>query len=219
MQNYNRTSNEPSFADENQRGVRNRGGQLTRTPSSLFDVASSSFADENQHGVRNSGGPRGLFARTRSRLLTEKDKLANTNESFGLDNDYIGEIKGNTYEETRANLSRAEWEDYRERFLPVQNQLIGLATSNELLDGQLDRNKRNLETSFASSERNEAIGLARFGQTPTNSRQDSNNRQLQESLTTASVNNETRTAVDDLQSNIMTGQSVKPRSLAEIGTN
>ena len=173
MQNYNHTSNEPSFADENHGRVLNRGG----------------FFDEPEIEVTHENG-------------------------FDYDN-----IQGNTYQETRANLARAEWEDFQERFLPTQNRLIGLATSNELVNGQLERNKRNLETSFASSKRNQSIGLARFGQTPMNSRQNSNNRQLQESLTTASVNNETRTAVDDLQNNIMSGQSVKPRSLAEIGTN
>ena len=110
-----------------------------------------------------------------------------------------------------------QFEDYKNRFLPVQEELFGLATSDKLLNEQLERNGKNIDTSFKQSEVAEAQRLGRYGLTPDETKQSSANTGLLKSLTTASVNNETRESVDDLQNQILTGQGGAPKSLADIG--
>ena len=122
-----------------------------------------------------------------------------------------------SYSDNMADITRQQWEDYKERFLPVQRDLLSLATSDQLLNEQLDRNQTNLARSFNSSEKDEQIRMNRYGLSPDNSKQDSNNNQLLKNLTLASVNNETRQAVDDLQNKIITGQGGAPKTLADIG--
>ena len=99
----------------------------------------------------------------------------------------------------------------------MQKELFGLATNDKLLTEQLDRNKVNIDNSFASAEQNESMRLGRYGLAAEDSKQNSNNTNLLKSLTTASVNNETRGAVDDLQNKIITGQGGAPKTLADIG--
>lgn len=122
-----------------------------------------------------------------------------------------------SYQDTMASLTREQWSDFKTRFLPVQQDLFSLATSDKLLTEQLDRNKVNIDNSFANSEQNESMRLGRYGLDAENSQQNGNNTNLLKSLTTASVNNETRGAVDDLQNKIITGQSGAPKTLADIG--
>lgn len=124
---------------------------------------------------------------------------------------------GNTYQNAMADLTRDQWNDFKNRFLPVQKELFSLATSDKLLTEQLDRNAVNVDRSFANAEQNESMRLGRYGLAAENSQQNGNNTNLLKSLTTASVNNETRGAVDELQNKIITGQGGAPKSLADIG--
>ena len=126
-------------------------------------------------------------------------------------------IRTGSYQAALADLTRQQFEDYKNRFLPVQEELFGLATSDKLLNEQLERNGKNITTSFKQSEVAEAQRLGRYGLTPDETKQSTANTGLLKSLTTASVNNETRESVDDLQNSILTGQSGTPQSLADIG--
>lgn len=126
-------------------------------------------------------------------------------------------VDSTSYQDTMAELTRSQWNDFKNRYLPVQKELFGLATNDKLLTEQLDRNKVNIDNSFASAEQNESMRLGRYGLAAEDSKQNSNNTNLLKSLTTASVNNETRGAVDDLQNKIITGQGGAPKTLADIG--
>jgi hypothetical protein len=138
-----------------------------------------------------------------------------------IEREDAGMIAGKTsekgYQDTMADLTRDQWNDFKTRYLPVQKDLFNLATSDQLLTEQLGRNKENIESSFANSEQNESMRLGRYGLDAEKSQQNGNNTNLLKSLTTASVNNETRGAVDDLQNKIITGQGGAPKSLADIG--
>lgn len=127
------------------------------------------------------------------------------------------QIRTESYQDTMADLTRAQWEDFQTRYLPVQNDLLSLANNDQLITEQLDRNKINVEKSFSLADQGEAIRMGRYGLTPENSQQSKNNSNLLKSLTTASVNNETRSSVDDLQNKIITGQGGAPKTLADIG--
>ena len=126
-------------------------------------------------------------------------------------------VDSTSYQDTMAELTRSQWNDFKNRYLPVQKELFSLATNDKLLTEQLDRNKVNIDNSFASAEQNESMRLGRYGLAAEDSKQNSNNTNLLKSLTTASVNNETRGAVDDLQNKIITGQGGAPKTLADIG--
>ena len=126
-------------------------------------------------------------------------------------------VGSTNYQDTMAELTRSQWNDFKNRYLPVQKELFSLATNDKLLTEQLDRNKVNIDNSFASAEQNESMRLGRYGLAAEDSKQNSNNTNLLKSLTTASVNNETRGAVDDLQNKIITGQGGAPKTLADIG--
>ena len=126
-------------------------------------------------------------------------------------------VDSTSYKDTMAELTRSQWNDFKNRYLPVQKELFGLATNDKLLTEQLDRNKVNIDNSFASAEQSESMRLGRYGLAAEDSKQNSNNTNLLKSLTTASVNNETRGAVDDLQNKIITGQGGAPKTLADIG--
>ncbi len=125
--------------------------------------------------------------------------------------------RNNNYQGAMADLTRDQWNDFKNRFLPVQKELFSLATSDKLLTEQLDRNAVNIDRSFANADQNESMRLGRYGLTAEDSKQNGNNTNLLKSLTTASVNNETRGAIDELQNKIITGQGGAPKSLADIG--
>jgi len=148
--------------------------------------------------------------------------MYNTLEQYdggrGINHDFrSGGIRTDKYENTLADLTREQWKDYKNRFLPVQNELLGLATSDKLLNEQLGRNQENIDNSFETAQQNEEMRMGRYGLTPEHSNQNTNNNNLLKSLTTASVNNETRGAVEDLQNKIITGQGGAPKTLADIG--
>ena len=128
-----------------------------------------------------------------------------------------GAIRNDSYQNAMADLTREQWNNFQTRYLPTQNSLLSLANSDQLLTEQLDRNKVNIENSFETAKQSESIRMGRFGLTPDDSKQGSNNNNLLKNLTKASVNNETRSAVDDLQNKIITGQGGAPKSLADIG--
>ncbi|WP_222428965.1 hypothetical protein [Pseudoalteromonas neustonica] len=129
----------------------------------------------------------------------------------------LSKINTISYQDALADITRQQFEDYKNRFLPVQEQLFDLATNDTLLTEQMERNGQSIDRAFNQSKQSESMALGRYGLAPDNSKQDSNNTGLLKSLTTASVNNETRSSVDDLQNKILTGQGGAPKGLAEIG--
>lgn len=126
-------------------------------------------------------------------------------------------IRTDSYSNTMADLTREQWTDFQNRFLPVQNDLLALADNDQLVTEQLGRNKHNVDNSFSLAKQGESMRLGRYGLSPDNSKQNDNNTGLLKSLTMASVNNETRSSVNDLQNKIITGQGGAPQSLADIG--
>jgi len=126
-------------------------------------------------------------------------------------------IRTASYQDALADITRQQFEDYKTRFLPVQEQLFDLATNETLLNEQMERNGQSIDRAFNQSKQSDSMALGRYGLSPDNSKQDSNNTGLLKSLTTASVNNETRSSVNDLQNKILTGQGGAPKGLADIG--
>ncbi|GGI85816.1 hypothetical protein GCM10007978_24350 [Shewanella hanedai] len=138
-------------------------------------------------------------------------------EIEGLEEDNHTRLPTKNYQNTLADLTRQQWSDYSTRYLPIQDSLLAMASNDTLLTEQLDRNKVNLDNSFSLAKQNESMRLGRYGLDADNSSQSETNNSLLKGLTMASINNETRSAVDDLQQKIVTGQGGAPKSLADIG--
>lgn len=124
---------------------------------------------------------------------------------------------GNSYEDTLADLTRDQWADFQTRYLPVQDDLLALSSNDTLLNEQLARNETNVNNSFALAEQGENIRMGRMGLAAQDSEQSKTNTGLLKNLTTASVNNSSRSSAEELQTQIITGQSGTPSSLADIG--
>ena len=122
-----------------------------------------------------------------------------------------------SYADVQADLTREQWERYKTTFLPEQEKLINLSNSSTLLNEQLGRNTENINQSFDQSQTNESMRMSRYGLSSKNSAQNTTNNNLLKNLTSASVNNETRQAIGELQDKIITGQGTSVQSLANIG--
>jgi hypothetical protein len=143
--------------------------------------------------------------------------MRRNSESEDIGENNLNAIPRKNYQNTLADLTRQQWSDYSTRYLPMQNSLLAMASNDTLLTEQLDRNKVNLDNSFSLAKQNESMRLGRYGLDADNSSQSETNNSLLKGLTMASINNETRSAVDDLQQKIVTGQGGAPKSLADIG--
>lgn len=111
-----------------------------------------------------------------------------------------------SFQDMQADLTREQWEDYKNRYIPIQNNLIALSQNDTLLNEQLERNDVNINNSYRLSDLNNSVKRGRFGLDTSKTEQGSTNSNLSKSLATASLNNETRQANEDLQTKIITGQ-------------
>lgn len=123
-------------------------------------------------------------------------------------NYYVNYTGGSdSYNNTMAALTRAQYADYLERFQPIENDLIGLATSDELYEKQVERNQQNAALNFAQADAAQASSMEKYGLGDQRTEQQKKNLGLTRALGLASMNNESRAAIGDLQRSIVTGQA------------
>jgi flagellar hook-basal body complex protein FliE len=65
--------------------------------------------------------------------------------------------------DTYAELTRAQYDDWYERFYPQQQALLEKTQSGELLTEQLDRADENAATSLAAAEEASSAKMGRYG--------------------------------------------------------
>ncbi len=117
------------------------------------------------------------------------------------------------YDDTMAAISRQQWEDYIKRFQPVEDELIKLATSGELLDNQLERNENIAAKNLTQANQQAVAATAKYGLSDRRTSQQKNNLEMNNALSLASMNNNSREAVADLQRGIMTGAASGNKSM------
>ncbi|HIF6165149.1 MULTISPECIES: hypothetical protein [Vibrio harveyi group] len=117
------------------------------------------------------------------------------------------------YDDTMAALSRQQWEDYINRFQPVEDKLIELATSNELIDNQIERNQEIAAKNLTQANQQASSSMAKFGLSDRRTAQQKSNLEMNNALSLASMNNNSREAVADLQRGIMTGAASGSKSM------
>lgn len=123
-----------------------------------------------------------------------------------------------SYDDTMAMITRQQYDDYLKRFWPHEQRLLDLASSDELLTNQLGRNVENVGQAFKTAEQTEEMRGQRFGLADTTTQQQKTNTGLDQALTLASAQNETRQAVGDIKRGIITGSVTNPKKeLADIG--
>lgn len=118
---------------------------------------------------------------------------------------YSGGDKG--YSNTMASITRQQYNDWLKRFAPTEEKLIQLATSGELYDAQQERNENAAESNLTRAENQAANTGAKYGLSDRRTDQQKNNLEINNALSLASMNNEGRQAIGDLQNGIVSGVS------------
>ncbi|MCE0495782.1 hypothetical protein [Vibrio salinus] len=65
--------------------------------------------------------------------------------------------------DTYASLTRQQYNDWYNRFYPVQKQLLEKTQSGELLNEQLDRADENAASSLDAAQESESAKMGRYG--------------------------------------------------------
>ncbi|MGF1835125.1 hypothetical protein [Photobacterium sanguinicancri] len=118
---------------------------------------------------------------------------------------HIKDTDNGGYADTMAQLTRNQYQDYLKRYKPVEDDLIRNATSNDLYDLQVARNSEISEANFTRVNEQQAAAQQKYGLADRRTEQQKRNLDLSRGLSLASMNNESRQAIGDLQRKIMTG--------------
>lgn len=118
---------------------------------------------------------------------------------------YQGGDKG--YSNTMAAITRQQYNDWLTRFAPTEEKLIDLATSGELYAAQENRNQSLAQSNLSRAENQAASTGAKFGLGDLRTDQQKNNLKINNALSLASMNNEGRQALGDLQNSLISGVS------------
>lgn len=119
--------------------------------------------------------------------------------------------------EMAAAVQRAEWEDYKRRFRPVENELMGSIGNPQVLNDALARGQQAVSTSFDTSAGVMQRGLSRLGVAMNPAEQAASDRSLslEQARTGAAVDNMTRRNVKDRDLAIMGGGGLAMRADAK----
>ena len=113
--------------------------------------------------------------------------------------------------DTYAQIIRDQYDDWKNRFYPKQQELQGLATSGELMNNQLGRVGENTANALANAQTAQNNQMARMGVATATDAND-NSLGLKASLATASAKNGARSAEQERQINILSGANAGLKS-------
>lgn len=149
------------------------------------------------------------------------DHYIKTGESYNgytydPDQDIQAQFDSQGASTTRAMISRAQWEDYKTRFQPFEDELIGLY-GDEGLDDQISRNVDAVNTSFDHSVQSAADKrqLYNANMTGRQASQHHRNMQMQRGMAQVHATNMTRLARKDRNMNLLAGNASSPTDLPE----
>lgn len=111
-------------------------------------------------------------------------------------------------EDLNASLIRAEYDDYRRRYLPLEKELMRLALDPEEKRKAVKRAGLDVEKGFNSAAQQSSMQAQRYGiRDPSLQVGVNKSRDLARTSAIAKAKNETRTAQDDLTMKILSGSS------------
>lgn len=131
-------------------------------------------------------------------------------DNYGI-GDYSGSKREAEY--TYRDMYKAQWQDYKNRFLPYQDKLIDAVTSRDMLDEQLSRISATSDRSKKLSAETAMITRSRYGMEQTAQQQQSfnSNSNLNSALGLANAENNARSSAYDRYQSAMTGAGIRPQ--------
>ncbi len=118
--------------------------------------------------------------------------------------------------DTFAKITREQYQDWLTRFYPKQKELMGLATSGQLLREQLGRVEGNNVNALRTAQQATANRNGRMGVTTSTNPQD-NSQGLRMALMTAGTENGLREQEKERQIGILTGADAGLRDAIKTG--
>ena len=118
--------------------------------------------------------------------------------------------------DTYAKITREQYQDWKTRFYPKQQELMGLATNGQLLRDQLGRVDQNNQHSLAAAKQATDNRMARMG-VATSQNANDNSQGLRMSLMTAGTENGLREQEQSRQMGILTGADAGLREAIKTG--
>lgn len=115
-----------------------------------------------------------------------------------------------------AAVTRAQYADWEQRFLPKQRELMALATDETLAKQQLGRIDGLVGNSLRQAQAGQDNKMARMG-VASNTNTNDNSLGLRQALITAGTKNATRTHERDRQMGILTGADAGTREKLQDG--
>ena len=110
--------------------------------------------------------------------------------------------------DTYAKITREQYQDWKARFYPKQQELMELATNGQLLREQLGRVDENNANALRSAQQATANRNARMGVATTTNAND-NSSSLNTSLAVAAAENGTRRAAEERNLSILAGSNAR----------
>ena len=110
--------------------------------------------------------------------------------------------------DTYAKITREQYQDWKTRFYPKQQELMELATNGQLLREQLGRVDENNANALRSAQQATANRNARMGVATTTNAND-NSSSLNTSLAVAAAKNGTRSAAEERNLSILAGSNAR----------
>ncbi|MCE9955578.1 MULTISPECIES: hypothetical protein [Aeromonas] len=118
--------------------------------------------------------------------------------------------------DTYAKITREQYQDWKNRFYPKQQELMEMATNGQLLRDQLGRVDQNNQNSLAAAKQATDNRMARMG-VATSQNANDNSQGLRMSLMTAGTENGLREQEQSRQMGILTGADAGLREAIKTG--
>ena len=118
--------------------------------------------------------------------------------------------------DTYAQITREQYQDWKNRFYPKQQELMEMATNGQLLRDQLGRADQNNQNSLAAAKQATDNRMARMG-VATSQNANDNSQGLRMSLMTAGTENGLREQEQSRQMGILTGADAGLREAIKTG--
>lgn len=118
--------------------------------------------------------------------------------------------------DTFANLTRQQYADWQQRYLPQEEKLMSLATDNSLLNSQLDRTAGTAANAVSSAQDSLNDQMSRMGVSTTTNTNDNSNS-LNSSLAVAAAKNGTRSAAEERELSILAGSGARSYATSLTG--
>lgn len=122
---------------------------------------------------------------------------------------------------TYGRIARADWEDYKRRFIPYEKKLMGIYGNMGMLNDQIDRNVQASNYAFDSADRSADDMRRLYGANMTTRQTDAYNRKraMQKNMSRVNATNMTRLAKKDRDMQLMAGANASAGNLRKAYKN